>query len=688
MNVVETFEFDVREIENCWIQLKDGVRLAARIWIPENAIAAATSPGPVPAVLEYVPYRKNDATSIGDRTRHYYLAGHGYAALRVDIRGSGESEGLLQDEYHAQEFSDCVEVINWIANQPWCDGQVAMMGISWGGFNALQVAALNPRPLKTIVTLCSTDDRYSDDVHYIGGSVLASEMLPWGTTMLALNARPPDPQYVGDLWRQQWLQRLHANPHFAEMWLEHQHRDKYWQHGSICEDYAAIQCPVLIAGGWADGYTDGIMRMLGGLSAPRKAIVGPWAHNWPNEAVPGPAIGFLQEVVRWFDHWLKGAPNGVMDEPMLTVWRQDWHQPANYYSERPGQWQTVQNWPSSNNDVKSYFLNRQGLSAKAAEVDQLTITPGFNHGQSAGVWCPFGVPGDFPSDQSTEDLNSLVFDTAQLVDSIDLIGQPRVKLLLRSDQPVAQLIIRLCDVAEDGSSLLLSRGVLNLTHRNSHEQPSPMPVGSWISVSIKLNTLAVRVMSGHRIRLSLAASYWPLVWPSPVKVKLDVKTGRDSILSLPVINGEFLQKDGKGKVPEKIPEREPEKVPEAASRPQYQILSRPSMFRETTTDTESSETRNLSRSLSPRVTYSNGMETFSESEDESIISEQSPHLPLVRSRRRYEMKRGDWDIRIEVTAEMQCSETRFSVKSSLRAFEGGVEVFQRDYHGDILRRLV
>src|SRR5210317_1476362 len=150
----------VKEIENLYIPLADGVRLAARLWLPEDA-----EQNPVPALLEYIPYRKRDFMRIRDEPMHRYYAGHGYAAVRVDLRGSGDSDGILEDEYLPREQEDALEVINWLTRQPWCDGNVGMTGISWGGFNALQVAARRPPALKAIITHCSTDDRYTDDIH-------------------------------------------------------------------------------------------------------------------------------------------------------------------------------------------------------------------------------------------------------------------------------------------------------------------------------------------------------------------------------------------------------------------------------------------------------------------------------------------------------------------------------------------
>ena len=233
----------VVEIENVFITLEDGCRLAARIWLPEDA-----SERPVPAVLEYIPYRKRDATAPRDQTMHPKVAAHGYACVRVDIRGNGDSEGLMLDEYLPQELADGAEVIAWLAAQPWCSGSVGMIGISWGGFNALQIAALRPPALAAVITVCSTDDRYADDIHYRGGCLLADN-LAWSATMMAYSSRPPDPLVVGDAWRAMWLERLEQMPFLAANWLAHQHRDAFWRHGSVAEDLSAIEVPVLAVGG-------------------------------------------------------------------------------------------------------------------------------------------------------------------------------------------------------------------------------------------------------------------------------------------------------------------------------------------------------------------------------------------------------------------------------------------------------
>jgi putative CocE/NonD family hydrolase len=262
MRIVDRFPHEVVE-DRLRIRMSDGTHLAGRVWRPTTSATR-----PVPAVLEFIPYRQRDLTAVRDSMHHPYLAGHGFAGVRVDLRGSGDSEGVLTDEYLERELCDAEEVLAWLAAQPWCSGRTGMMGISWGGFNALQVAARRPPSLGAIAAVSFTDDRYTDDVHYMGGCLL-TDNLSWASTMLAYNSCPPDPEVVGEAWREMWHERLRGSGLWLAEWLRHQHRDDYWRHGSVCEDYAAIQVPVLAASGWADGYTNAVFRLLAALDVPR-----------------------------------------------------------------------------------------------------------------------------------------------------------------------------------------------------------------------------------------------------------------------------------------------------------------------------------------------------------------------------------------------------------------------------------
>ena len=350
----------VRVVKHVWIPMRDGVRLAARVWLPPETDGLA----PVPAILEYHPYRKGDVEACADATRFTFFAAHGYAGVRVDLRGFGDSEGVLHDEYTAQELDDAVDVIGWIARQSWCSGKVGMMGYSWGGFNSLQVAALRPPGLGAVIAMMCSDDRYSDDVHFLGGSLAANLGPAWAASVLAFSAMPPDPATVGPDWRRMWLERLRGARPVIDSWLSHQRRDAYWEHGSVCEDYSAIQCPVYAVGGWDDGYRDAVFRLVERLKVPCKGLIGPWYHQYPQEEGER-AIGFLQECVRWWDRWLQGKDNGIMNEPTLRMWLLDASEPSSFYADRPGQWVAEPAWPSSNVDTQTLFLNEGALRSNS-----------------------------------------------------------------------------------------------------------------------------------------------------------------------------------------------------------------------------------------------------------------------------------------------------------------------------------
>lgn len=529
MRYVDELPHATQEEKHVTIPMSDGTRLSARIWRP-----ASPDTGPVPAVLEYIPYRKNDLTSTRDAIHHPYIAGHGYACVRVDLRGTGESEGVLRDEYLEQEQRDAEEVLAWIAAQPWCDGNTGMMGISWGAFAALQVAARRPPSLRAICIASFTDDRYADDMHYLGGAMLSDNLAEAGT-MFAYATCPPDPAVVGDRWREMWRERLDAARPWVLEWLRHQQRDDYWRHASLSEDYSALRCPVLASSGWADGYSNAVTRLLANVDVPRKGLIGPWSHKLPHLGEPGPAIGYLQEVVRWWDHWLKGADNGVMDGPVLQAWMQESMPPSTSYEERPGRWVGEPSWPSPNVGERVLALRDHALGAEGdAPGDGVhTVLSPLSVGQFAGKWASYNAPPDLPYDQREEDGGSLVFESGPLSGRVEILGSPVAVVEVSADAPVAQLNVRLSDVAPDGRSTRVTYGVLNLTHRDSEEKPEPLEPGRRYRVRVPLHGVAQVFPPGHRVRLSLSTSYWPLVWPAPEPVLLTVYE-EGSTLTLPV----------------------------------------------------------------------------------------------------------------------------------------------------------
>lgn len=532
MKTITSFPHRVIEHADMPIIMSDGCRLSARAWMPEGA-----EENPVPVIFEHLPYRKRDGTIARDETVHPWFAGHGYVCIRTDMRGNGDSDGLMEDEYTAQELQDAVEVIEWAAKQPWCNGNVGMMGISWGGFNGLQVAALAPEPLKAIITICSTVDRYADDIHYKGGCLLG-ENFGWSSNMLAYSSRPPDQALVGDRWHEMWLHRLENQPLNLSTWLRHQHRDDYWKHGSVCEDYAAINAAVLSIGGWHDGYRNTISHLVENISAPVKGIVGPWIHKYPHMAGPTPAIGFLQEAKRWWDHWLKGQDTGVDNDPDYRAYLMDSIAPERWLDARPGRWIAEQNWATPDIRNKTYYLAQGAALAADKSAFRVQVSSPHDCGAAAGEYFPSGFDDELPGDQSRDDAGSACFDSDELEAPIDIVGAPRIHMRLSCDRPQGQVTVRLCDLRPDGSSALITLGHLNLTHRDSHEHPSAIPVDEMLNIAFDLDQIAYRIPAGHRLRVAVSTNYWPMLWPSPETAAIMIEAGHIMLPERPLATGD------------------------------------------------------------------------------------------------------------------------------------------------------
>ena len=672
MRTITEFPHDVEEIENVFIPMRDGVRLAARIWLPKSAQGA-----PVPAVLEYIPYRKRFGTAVRDAVTHGYLSGHGYACIRVDLRGSGESDGVLKDEYLQTELDDGVEVISWLAEQPWCDGNVGMMGMSWGGFNSLQIAALQPPALKAIVTVASTDDRYSDDVHHMGGCLLGDN-LSWASVMFAYNTLPPDPALVGERWREMWHERLEHSGLWLDTWLRHQRRDAYWAHGSICEDYSAVRCPVYAVSGWADGYSNAVFRLVERLSCPRRGLIGPWGHRYPHFGEPGPAIGFLQEMLRWWDQWLKGHETGIMDEPVLQVWLQDSVPPTTSYAHRPGRWVGARSWPSPDTGEIRMRLEPYRLVDENNKVPDVTtdIQSPLTLGLFAGKWCSYAASPDLAHDQRQEDGGALVFQTRPLEAPIEILGTPCVELELACNRPVAMIAARLSDVAPDGKATRVSYGLLNLTHRDSSEHPLPLVPGQRYRVSVQLNGCGQHFPAGNRIRLALSTSYWPLAWPPPEPASLTIWLAASSLV-LPVYRP--CEPVGVTQFEAPVGAPEPQRV---MLEPEHRnwLVHRDLASDESTL--EVIDDRGMFRFEDIDLTVCNrGRELYTMRADD---------FESVRGETRWErgLSRGDWRVRSLTRTVLTSTSTYFELEANLDAFEGERRFFSRNWHSRIPRDLV
>jgi putative CocE/NonD family hydrolase len=665
MKTITEFPRIVVEQADVGIIMPDGVRLSARIWMPEDAAS-----NPVPAIIEHLPYRKRDGTITRDSLTHPYFAGHGYACIRVDMRGNGDSEGLMDDEYTQQELDDACAVHEWAARQEWCNGNTGMMGISWGGFNALQVAAMNPPSLKAIISLCATVDRYADDIHYKGGCLL-NENFGWSANMLSYSSRPPDPALVGDKWRKMWLERLESIPMLLSTWLRHPHRDAYWKHGSVCEDYSAIKAAVLSLGGWHDGYRNTPAHLATNIQSPVKAIVGPWIHKYPHFAAPEPRIGFLQEALRWWDHWLKGLDTGVENDPAYRAWLMDSVEPRPWLPSRPGRWIAEATWPSPSISTEVMHLTDGGLSHSPSSLTKTVSSPQ-DCGLAAGEYFPFTYGPELPDEQSPDDMRSVVFDTAVLELAKDIVGAPVFTFRFESDQPSALVSVRLCDVFPDKRSALITYGFLNLTHHASHEHPEALIPGKFYTASFALDQIAYRIPAGHRLRISVSTSSWPSVWPSPRQATVSLAEASVSLPVRPVAKGDEWRFE----------------APEGTAAWKTERLRAAKSSRTTKRLENGSVTTTIFNDFGSERDLDHGLESGSLTEEIWSIHPDDPLSARANIRWEQTLKRGDWSIRTETSSAMWSDEMHFHLTGKVVAYEADSIIFEREYADTIERRLI
>lgn len=671
MKTIERFKHRYTETDDCWIAMADGTRLAAKLWLPD--IAATER---VPTILEVIPYRKRDIYAPRDAMNHRYFAGHGYAALRVDIRGTGDSDGHQGVFAMREEQEDTLAVLEWIAAQPWSDGQVGMFGLSWGGFQAIQTAYRAPPQLKAIVPCSFAPDRYIYSQVYRGGCVLLRS-IRWSTQMMGYKSRPPDPSTVGERWRAMWLERLEHDAPQVVAALEHPAHDDYWKQRAI--DFSAIRCPVYAASGWADGaYVGAVGESLEKLDVPRKGLIGAWGHRFPHFGVPGPAVGFLQETLRWFDHWMRGRDTGILREPMLTAWMAGPVPAKAFYAEAPGRWVAEPVWPSPRIKPRRWRLNALGRLTTRAEPEKRVCwrspqTLGLECGELM-PWFQHGASAELPGDQRADDGKSLCFDTAPLAKRVEILGSAVAQLELAVDRPTAFVCVRLCDVAPDGASTRVTYGVFNLTHLASADRPTPLQPGKRYRVRVPLTPTGYSFQRGHRIRVAVSTTYWPLLWPSPEPVTLTLFTGKSAI---------------------ELPEREPHRADKSVRFPAVEtaapaartVLVPGARNRTIHTDVSTGETRVEIDDRSGRIRYDDiGLVAESRSTERYSVNEDDPLRASAHMDYEWRFERGDWRVRTLCTTSVTCDARHFIIAARVVAFEAEAQVFERSFEQRVARR--
>jgi predicted acyl esterase len=499
---------------------------------------------------------------------------------------------------------------------------------------------------------------------------------------MSYNAAPPDPELAGARWRAMWRDRLEHAAFFPALWLEHTRRDDYWKHGSVSENYGAITCPVYAIGGWADAYSNAIPRLLAGLKVPRKGLIGPWAHLYPHDGAPGPAVGFLQEALRWWDHWLKGTDTGIMAEPMLRVWMQENVPPKPFYNNRPGRWVAESHWPSPRTTFQRHWLEAGRLSSDPTNGTQLDICSPQTTGLGAGEWSGYGAPGEAPLDQRGDDGCSLTFDSEPLRERMEILGAPLAVLEVATDRPVALIAVRLNDIAPGGASTRVTYGVLNLTHRNGHEQPEPLEAGKRYPIMVRLNDIAHAFPAGHKLRLAISTSYWPVVWPAPEPVTVSLFTA-DSFVDLPVRPSD---PEDTAVRPLEPTERAATETTELRPAPLRRIVERDRITNETIY-TVSSGLGDLDNAELTRI-KAIGLEVAHSMRRQFRIGEEDPNMAQAEVIQKTWFHRQDWKTRVETRTRCSSTPDEFVLEAEITAYENDGVFFTRTWSRRIRRDLL
>jgi putative CocE/NonD family hydrolase len=509
------------------IPTSSGIELGATVTRPRTEERC-------PALVWYDPYRGAWEGNVGAQAR--YFAARGYVFVNLHVRGTGNSEGVSRDEYMAEETQDGCDAVEWLAAQPWCSGSVGMLGASYSGFTALQVAALAPPALKAIAPAYFTDRRYTDDCHYKGGCLRGYyDVLTYGLSMVARNALPPHPRAVGERWAEMWRQRLEESEPYLLKWLAHPVEDAYWAQGSVIGRCDRIRAACFLIGGWHDGYVNPPLRTFRALTAPRRLLMGPWSHTYPDRSHCGPRIDIHFELLRWWDRWLKGSDNGVEREPRVMVYVQEFEEPIQDRTHIAGGWFGAEDLPGE--DDFRFWISDSGLARirihpPKPQIQNFPYLPGAS--RCGGVW-DAGIPFCLPGDQRPDEALALNYTSEPLTEDLVLFGQPSVSLTVSADVPVLPFAFRLCDVSEEGTSVLVTKGLLNATRRGGMDAPEPLTPDVPTPIRFDLEATAWRFRAGHRIRLSLNGSDFPNVWPTPYRGRGAVHQGPDieAVLSLP-----------------------------------------------------------------------------------------------------------------------------------------------------------
>lgn len=652
----------VKRIDYAEVPLAGGEVLGARIWLPHDAHET-----PVPAIVDYHPYRSCDASVIQDEAIYASLADRGFACVKLDVRGTANSSGVHPDQFSEAYWLDCAEALDWIASQPWCSGRTGMTGLSWPAHAALLVATRRPKSLGAILPVDGADDRYLN--RYQGGCLLG--YAAWhGMQLSGMHLRPPLPWVVGDKWRSIWLDRLEAYQNYFELWAAHPTFNAYWHPGSAATALDQIQCPVLIAVGAADtGYVASVPRFLKSIPDVR-VVMGPGGHCFPQAAIPGPAYDFVDLAARWFGWTLKGEGPSWESGPAITAYLVESHAPDPAQSKRPGRWVSIDTKSLDTTELTfglHYGRLQPGRSGSGVASVRSPMTTGAGSGEWM-PWYPTGPGPNLPEDQREADGNSLCFDSDPLNADVDILGASHVRLRVSSDCQTGQIACRICDVSPEGASNRITYGFLNLSHREGNDVAEAVEPGKFYDVELELPPAGWRVKAGNRIRLALSTNYFPIVWPAPDHATLSFDL-EGSSLSIPA-PANLADCPPPAGLPVVAPFRTPATTIEPTSSVRHRAFNAATRVLETVVEENSGTTSLDEQGLALGHAFTRRY----------TIRVDDPTSASCAANAHWTMARGEWSVRIDISSKVTADRGHFTVVTTVDAFENEQNLFSRAFN--------
>jgi putative CocE/NonD family hydrolase len=503
-------DYAIDETLNVLIPMRDGTRLSGNLYLPRGA-------GPVPAIVIYTPYLKDRLSgTFNDRKLHFVR--RGYACIDVDVRGIGGSDGIMAPPLSPSEKQDARDLHDWIAAQSWCDGTTGQWGLSYTGSTSIAAASMQPPSLKAIVSMHATPDEFLGFLHPHGCQPAWWTENSWGPGQIIRHVMPPPYRDADRRWARIWRERLERYVPWPFLW----HTTPVETYMSWKSDLSKVTAATYAISGWHDYYPKATLDYFTAINAPKKVLIGPWKHQFPSVGPSGQADD-QAEMDRWWDHWLRGLENGVMDSPPVMVWNQG-----------ENAWRYEESWPPKRSEPRLLFAGADGAlipdRPTDSGADRYVVDP--TVGIDLLPWDPQAPVVPMPYDRSGDDHRSQTYTTAPLERDLEIVGDPEAMLYLIADQPEFPISAWLCDVTPNGRSTLISQGWISA----SFAVGEPLRSDRAYEIRVPLYSTSYRIPAGHRLRFGLAGADFPLLWPAAKNPTLQIERSpaRATHVRLPV----------------------------------------------------------------------------------------------------------------------------------------------------------